>query len=407
MSELISVRAEPVEALTLLNEARRNLLRFHGDPLAPALAAKAAAPEMASVPIFLAWLYLLGTEKAGAEAACVELAACEGLEMNPQEQALQLAATQLAQGHWHAASDALLAYNAGHPLDATALQWGHQIDFFTGDASRLLERIQAAWPHWREGMEGYSAMCAMHAFGLEESGQYAEAERLGRQAVSLDPQDGWAWHAVAHVMEMQGRAEEGIAWYASGVAHWHEGGLLAVHNAWHWALFHIKLGQFDRALRIYDGYLIPKSADFVLHLIDASSLLWRLRLHDVDVGQRWEPLAERWASRAEDGHYAFNDMHAMMAFAAMGREQDAQRLLQAQSKALKQATDNAHFLRAIGQAATHAMQAHASGHHRVVIDLLEPKLIQAHHFGGSHAQREILTLTLQSSQAAVSQEIGR
>src|SRR3546814_3749330 len=61
-------------------------------------------------------------------------------------------------------------------------------------------------------MPGYHAVLAMHAFGLEETGLYASAEENARRAVEIEPRDGWAQHAVAHVMEMQGRQREGIAW---------------------------------------------------------------------------------------------------------------------------------------------------------------------------------------------------
>ena len=73
-------------------------------------------------------------------------------------------------------------------------------------------RIEAALPAWDDTMPGYHAILGMHAFGLEENGHYAQAESSGRRAVELEPRDGWAHHAVAHVMEMQCRQRDGIAW---------------------------------------------------------------------------------------------------------------------------------------------------------------------------------------------------
>src|SRR3546814_11029596 len=60
----------------------------------------------------------------------------------------------------------------------------------------------------------------MHAFGLEETGDYARAEAAGRRALDIQPLDCWAHHAVAHVMEMQGRAEDGIGWMLAREPHW-------------------------------------------------------------------------------------------------------------------------------------------------------------------------------------------
>ena len=36
-----------------------------------------------------------------------------------------------------------------------------------------------------------------------------------RRAVELEREDAWAWHAVTHCLEMQGRRAEGIAWLRS------------------------------------------------------------------------------------------------------------------------------------------------------------------------------------------------
>jgi hypothetical protein len=76
----------------------------------------------------------------------------------------------------------------------------------------LRDRIARAESHWHAGMPGRHAVLAMLAFGLEETADYARAETLGRLSVELEPRDGWGWHAVAHVMEMQNRRRDGIDW---------------------------------------------------------------------------------------------------------------------------------------------------------------------------------------------------
>ena len=48
----------------------------------------------------------------------------------------------------------------------------------------------------------------MQSFGLEESGEYPEAETFGRRAVEINSEDVWAAHAVTHVMQMQSRFDE-------------------------------------------------------------------------------------------------------------------------------------------------------------------------------------------------------
>ena len=59
----------------------------------------------------------------------------------------------------------------------------------------------------------------------------------------------------------------------------------------------------------------------MLVLIDCRRLCARLQLEGVDIGDRFERVADRWHGKALDGagFYAFNDLHAMMSFAATGR----------------------------------------------------------------------------------------
>jgi hypothetical protein len=132
----------------------------------------------------------------------------------------------------------------------------------------------------------------------------------------------------------------------------------------------------------------------VLDMIDQSALLWRLHLRGVDVGSRFEALAERWAPIADAGTYAFNDLHAMIAFAGAGRDADQRRVLDAQRAALERGGDNRAFTADVGQAATQAVQAFAAGDYASVVRLLRPVRSYAHRFGGSHAQRDLLDLTL-------------
>src|ERR1700683_566853 len=128
----------------------------------------------------------------------------------------------------------------------------------------------------------------MHAFGLEECGDYAYAEATGRHALSLEPLDCWAHHAVAHVMEMQGRAEDGIGWMVAREQTWAGAdNFFKIHNWWHRALYHLELQQTDVALALYDGPMRGTQSQVAVDLVDASALLWRLSLCGCDVGDRW------------------------------------------------------------------------------------------------------------------------
>src|SRR5262245_53812044 len=234
-----SVSGATPQAVEHFERACHELRCFIGDPLASANQALALAPEMVMGHVLVAYLNLLGTEPAGLVAAREALHHALLFPADERESAHRRAVAQLVNGRWHAAGLTLEDLSIRHPLDALALQVGHQIDFFTGHSRMLRDRIARAESAWHLGMPGYHAVLSMYAFGLEETGDYARAESLGRRAVGLEPQDGWGWHAVAHVMEMQNRRRDGVAWLGTRSRDWSEGSFFAIHNWWHLALFHL------------------------------------------------------------------------------------------------------------------------------------------------------------------------
>ena len=280
------------------------------------------------------------------------------------------------------------------PRDALALQAGHQIDFFTGNSIMLRDRIARALPNWSADMPGYHAILGMQAFGLEEMADYSAAETFGRKAIDIEPRDGWAQHAVAHVMEMQSRQRDGISWMRSNQAAWTGDSFLQIHNWWHLALFHYELGNVDEVLALFDEPIFGGRSTLVLNMLDASAILWRLQLGGVDIGGRWAELAANWLPKARDGNFAFNDMHAMMAFAGAGLNGAARDLLAAQEEAMQGSGDNAAFTREVGRPATLAIKAFGEGRYADAVELLRPLPATAHRFGGSHAQRDVINLTL-------------
>jgi tetratricopeptide (TPR) repeat protein len=236
----------------------------------------------------------------------------------------------------------------------------------------------------------------MHAFGLEEMNQYAEAEATGRRALALQRKDAWAVHAVAHVMEMQGRIDEGIAWLERRQDDWAPDNNFAFHNWWHLALFHLDAPDYGRAVALYDASVHPQPAQFVLPLIDATAMLWRLHLEGIDLGTRFQTVADEWQERQarDQGFYAFNDFHAMLAFAATGRYADMTRQISDLTAAAAQDSCNGRMTRDVALPLAHGIVAFARGQYAAAIDFIEPVRDIAHRFGGSHAQRDLLTLTL-------------
>ncbi|MBX3530494.1 MAG: tetratricopeptide repeat protein [Rhizobiaceae bacterium] len=376
-------------------EAAQHMLRcFIGDPVGAIDATLKDSPGFVMGHVFKGYLFGLATEPAATEIARAAHEAATTLPANAREKAHVAALGHLAAGRWHAAGQALEDIAIEHPRDALALQVGHQIDFFTGNAKMLRDRIARALPQWSTDAPGYHALLGMHAFGLEETGDYARAEATGRRAVELEPRDGWAQHSVAHVMEMQSRQRDGIAWMRANPDAWTNESFLQIHNWWHLGLFHYELGEISEVLALYDGPVMGGQSAVALCMVDASAMLWRLHLGGADTGGRWEPLADLWTAQAGGVAYAFNAAHAMMAFVGAGRQKAALELLEAQRTAMDAGDDNAGFTRDVGYPMARAILAFGDGDYAQTVRLLRPLRHIAHRFGGSHAQRDVIDLTL-------------
>jgi tetratricopeptide (TPR) repeat protein len=396
----LAVSTDSSAALEQFETALAQFHAYRGDAIATL--DHALATDESFVLAHLAKAFMLATAGEGryVPLACSAVTRAEELsgQANARERALLVAARQLVDGEWHDACRSFDAVLREWPRDALAIQTAHLMDFYRGDALNLRNRVSRVLPSWSASLPGYSYLLGMHAFGLEECNQYAEAEATGRRALDLVPTDGWAVHAVTHVMEMQGRIDEGIGWLTSREADWATAdNAFAPHNWWHLALFHMDRGAFDAALDLYDRKIDGPQADVVLVLIDCTALLWRLRLEGVNVGDRFDRVADRWHGKAVDerGFYAFNDLHAMMSFAATGRSADSSRLLaELRATASFGVGANRVMTRDIGLPLAEGVLDFTQGQPDRAIERIEPVRDTANGFGGSHAQRDILTLTL-------------
>jgi hypothetical protein len=194
-------------------------------------------------------------------------------------------------------------------------------------------------------------------------------------------------------MEMQGRTDEGAEWLTSRTADWAPGNMLAYHNWWHLALHHLDEGAFDRVLGIYDSGIRPAPSTVALELVDASAMLWRLWLRGADMGRRFEEVADAWEGFADDAWYAFNDVHAMMAFVATDRPAAQARVMASLHRAAQGSGTNAMMAREVGLPVARALQALGAGLHAEAAATLASVHPVANRFGGSHAQRDVIHLT--------------
>jgi tetratricopeptide (TPR) repeat protein len=281
------------------------------------------------------------------------------------------------------------------PRDALALQAAHSFDYVSGDVRGMKERVAAVLPSWSTELPGYHSILAMHAFALEENGRYPEAEASARAALALDPLDARAHHVMAHVFEMTDRAEAGERWLADHFEGWASDTVVATHCWWHRGLFQLELGRPERALDIYRHHIRAGRSQAVADLIDASALLWRIELAGCAVGARWRELADAWAPHIDDTFCSFNDLHAMLAFVGARDWQRVDRLVRVLRRSNARPTRHGGTTRLLGLAACRALAAFGRGDDMLAVALLASLPADSHRIGGTHAQRDVLHLTME------------
>jgi hypothetical protein len=317
-------------------------------------------------------------------------AAMRTVGATPREAAHLAALRDWTRGDWPGAVARWEAILIDHPRDIVALKLSQYLTFYLGDSAGMRDSVSRVLHAWDETVPGYGFVLGCRAFGLEECGDYAAAERAGRRAVELNCEDVWAAHAVAHVLEMTGRPRDGIAWVDGLDREWDGINNFVFHIRWHRCLFHLELGNHDAALALYDREVRPESTDEYLDITNAAALLWRLEAAGVDVGKRWAELAARAFAHVDDHMLVFADLHYVMALAAAGDREGVERWLQSSRHYVEKAGESeAAVMEETGIALGEAAIAHRSGDWRRVVDLVLPIRGAIKRIGGSHAQRDL------------------
>ncbi|WP_326534438.1 tetratricopeptide repeat protein [Pseudorhodoferax sp.] len=396
---------ESSAAGTAFEQALWRLMSFYDVPLADLDEAIAHDPGWALPHVVKAGFLLSLTEPALAAEAAQHLAHARTLRPGSAREQVHLEATQqVAEGRWHAACRQWDALLIEHPRDALALQWAHLWDFYRGDLLGLRQRPARALPAWDEADPLYPLVLALHAFGLEENNLYPQAEETARRALALDPRVPWAVHAVAHVMEMQGRFDDGSAWLRQHQPQWADGNGFAGHLWWHQALFRLEALDVAGVLRLVDKHLSGDALQITLQRVDAAAMLWRLHLLGEDMSAAFAALLAGWpAEPAHAGHYSFNDLHRVCALIGAGDVGQAEAWVARCAERVLDGSDtgrsNHGTARDVGLPLLRGVVALARGDADGAAETLYPLRGPAQRLGGSHAQRDLIDLTLLAAAA--------
>ncbi len=277
-----------------------------------------------------------------------------------------------------------------NPEDTLAMKLSHAIRFVLGDAKGMRASVERVLPAHAPDHPGRGYLLGCHAFALEETGEYERAEVAGRQALWTAPDDAWGLHAVAHVHDMTGRAHQGLEWLTGREAAWAHCNNFRYHVWWHKALMHLDLGQIDTVLDLYDQEIRKDRTDDYRDISNATSLLMRLELDGVDIGDRWEELAELSASRTEDGCLIFADLHYLLALSGDSRDASIAQLLgRLHRDAAAQSCEIGARMAAPGLPTALGVRAFGDGQFGTAFQHLSEARSTMQLAGGSHAQRDV------------------
>ncbi len=289
--------------------------------------------------------------------------------------------------------EAVLAFDAiveQFPKDMLALRLAHYLHFYGTGGGDMVKSLGRAIGHWQPDDRYYGFLKGMESFALEENGDYPAAESAGREALEMNPADIWATHAVTHVLHMQSRFDEGVPFIESFSDQWHSANNFVNHMHWHKALQYIGLGEPEAALSIYDALLVePLADDFYLDVCNAASLLWRLEMHGLPIGDRWQRLLELSRNRVDDDELVFTTLHYLMAPALLGDRDTVRRGISHFESWSQSDTSQGRVAGNVGLVMARAIEEMAMGNGDAGAARMAEVKDKIYQIGGSHTQRDL------------------
>nr|XP_020040189.1 tetratricopeptide repeat protein 38 isoform X4 [Castor canadensis] len=325
---------------------------------------KAADPTFAMGHAIANGLVLIGTgssvrldkELDLAVKTMVEISKTQPLTLREQ---LHVSAVEtFAKGNFPKACDIWEQILRDHPTDMLALKFSHDAYFYLGYQEQMRDSVARIYPFWTPDVPLSSYVKGIYSFGLMETNFYDQAEKLAKE----------------------------------------DSDMLACHNYWHWALYLIEKGEYEAALTIYDNHILPslQASGMMLDVVDSCSMLYRLQMEGVFVGQRWQDVLPVTQKHSQDHILLFNDAHFLMASLGARDSQTTQELLTSLQEASKSPGENCQHLlaRDVGLPLCQALVEAEDGNPDRVLELLLPIRYRIVQIGGSNAQRDIFNQLL-------------
>lgn len=351
-----------------------------------------AAPHCVMAQAYAAAYHLLADTRAGLSASkqYLDRASAHLWRAEEREGLLVTALKALADECPRTADAAFSALGRVAPQDLASAYLAHLHFLNFGEFDRMADlarHIVAANPNNPFAL-------GMASFALEQQGDLKAAEKAGLAACARDPRQPWAHHALGHVYASMGRVEQGVLIMSEYSPTWRGcGSSMYTHNWWHLMLLELASGETGRVLAAYDRHIAGEVKKSLSSYVNAVSMLARLELKGVDVGDRWQILADEAAAHQNDHVLTFVDLHHALAFSRAGR-QDALAALTAgvEAQAAKAGPEQRVMWRQAGIPLVRALAAYGCGAWYDAAPLFTAGLPFLAAVGGSSAQRALFQM---------------
>jgi hypothetical protein len=341
---------------------------------------------LANIYAGLTWMFL---EARGAEEqaqAYLDRARAAAAGANPREALILMQLERWIAGDVPAVQALGEEIVTRFPRDLASVKLHQYFSFNRGDAAAMLaiaKKVEAANadnPH----------LYGMLAFGYEQMHQLEAAERSARRALEIKHKEPWAQHALAHVMLSTGRVREGVAFLGEAQKTWVDlNSFMYTHNWWHKALFHISMGDNGAVFDAYDNHVWGIEPSYSQDQVGAVSLLARMEIAGLDVGDRWQQLAEYLRPRASDTLQPFLTLQYLYGL-ARAEFSEADTLMAAiEDKAATSVAFDRLVWRDVALPAARGVLSHARRNWGDAARHLSVANRRLTEIGGSHAQRDL------------------
>ncbi|TAG55316.1 MAG: hypothetical protein EAZ27_07290 [Cytophagales bacterium] len=178
----------------------------------------------------------------------------------------------------------------------------------------ILENIEKYYDSdwWFDGMYSYS---------LTEVNRHNEACKLAEKSLQKMYHNGHTSHTYSHILYETKQNLEGDKFLLEWFKDYDENAPIAGHIRWHQALFQSLLGNPSQALNIYLTKIKPSICTSPNYgkVIDAASLLWRLKLKNNKIDQSlWQEINEFNSLNFNQIGDPFLDIHKFIAYLNSG-----------------------------------------------------------------------------------------